>query len=82
MKAILKFDLSDIDDRQEHLRCVKASDMASVLCEFASNSRKKIEREFENNTENNNAFDGIERCFEHFYSLLEDRGVNIDEIYS
>jgi hypothetical protein len=81
-KAKLEFDMSDIDDRIEHFRCIKSSDMASVLWEFSNNSRKRIEREFEDNMENNDVFDGIERCFEHFYDLLKDSNINIDEIYS
>lgn len=80
MKAKLIFSLPK--EQQEFERCTKASDMTLVLWEFARNSRKTIEREFENNTENNDVFDGIERCFEHFYKLLEGGGVNIDEIYS
>lgn len=43
MKATLEFDLSDIDDRQARLGCVKANDMVSVLWKFATNSRKKLE---------------------------------------
>ncbi len=80
MKAKLIFSLPE--EQQDFDRCVKSSDLCAVIWEFTSNSRKRIEREFKNNTENNDAFDGIERCFEHFYNLLEDRGINIDEIYS
>ncbi len=31
MKATLEFNLNDPDDRREHLRCVKSTDMAIVL---------------------------------------------------
>ena len=82
MRAILKFDLSDIDDRQEHFRCVKASDMASVLFEFGSNCRKTIKREFESKTEEVDVYDGIDKCFEHFYRLLQEHNINIDELYT
>ena len=34
MKATLNFDLTDQDDRVEHLRCVKALDLASVIWDF------------------------------------------------
>lgn len=81
MKATLKFNLLDVDDRQAHLRCVKANDMTSVLWKFTRNSRKTIEQEFENQEQTFDAFDGIERCFEHFYKLLEENSINVDELY-
>lgn len=31
MKATLKFDLDDIDDKEAHLRCVKSLDMSLAL---------------------------------------------------
>ena len=33
MKATLRFDLDDVDDRMAHLRCVKSLDMALLLWE-------------------------------------------------
>lgn len=37
MKATLEFDISDVDDRMAHYRCVKALDMAIVLWEIKVN---------------------------------------------
>jgi hypothetical protein len=34
MKATLEFDLTDIDGRMDHMRCVKSTDMALVLWEI------------------------------------------------
>ena len=81
MKAILKFNLLDIDDKVEHERCLKAKDLCNVIWEFTHNSRKKIEQEFEVKQDGVDEFDVIERCFEHFYSLLEDSNINISELY-
>ena len=81
MKAILKFDLLDIDDRVEHERCLKAKELCNVIWEFTHNSRKKIEQEFEVKQDGVDEFDAIERCFEHFYSLLEDSNININNLY-
>ena len=81
MRAILEFDLNNQEDEKSLNRCLKATDMASVIWEFTHNSRKKIEREFESETKGVDVFDGIERCFEHFYKLLEDSNVNINELY-
>ena len=43
MEAIIKFNLEDADDRMNHLRCVKAVDMALALWKI-SNLRDKLER--------------------------------------
>jgi hypothetical protein len=43
--ATLTFDLSDSDERMEHLRCVKSTDMALVLWQLSSNgncNRKRL----------------------------------------
>lgn len=80
-KVILKFDLSDIDDRQEYLRCVKANDITSVLWQFASNSKKSLLWEIENKETLDNE-EVLELVFKKFYDLLKENNVNVDEIYS
>ena len=78
MEAILKYNLDDFDDRKAHLRCIKSLDMACVLFEFLRNSRKKIEnREY---SKDSDVFDGIEATYSEFYKLLEENGINIDEL--
>jgi hypothetical protein len=88
MKAELKFDLDDLDDRQAHLRCIKSLDMACVLFEFSANSRKRIEHKFFNSIkddgihrDNDNVFDEIMTIvFEEFNGLMEGNDVNIDKL--
>lgn len=51
MEAILKFDLSDPDQRREHMRCLKAEDMAIVLFDlrelfFKSDDNKITGKQF------------------------------------
>lgn len=46
-KAILKFDLTDPDDRIEHMRCVKSTDMALALWQIVYNHKKSASRYFE-----------------------------------
>ena len=59
-KAILKYDLSDPDDRLEHLRAVKATDMALVIWELVYNTRKRIEYDIDaNNLDGNAVLDRI-----------------------
>lgn len=78
MEAILKYNLDNFDDRKAHLRCIKSLDMACVLFEFLRDSRKKIEnREY---SKDSDVFDGIEATYSEFYKLLEENGINIDEL--
>ena len=78
MEAILKYNLDNFDDRKAHLRCIKSLDMPCVLFEFLRNSRKKIENR--GYSKDSDVFDGIEATYSEFYKLLEENGINIDEL--
>ena len=84
MKAELKFDLDNSDDREAHLRCVKATDMACILFEFSTNSRKRILNKLENHSKD--LFPSIDEVldivFEEFNGLMEGNDINIDELIS
>jgi len=41
MKAVLEFDLNDLDDIRAHNRCIKATDMALALFEIEINLKKQ-----------------------------------------
>ena len=79
MQATLKFNISDLEDRQAYLRCINADNMAYIIWYFMRNSEKLIEQELENNEE---SFEGIRKCFEHFNMLVEEKSLNIDELVS
>ena len=78
MKAVLKFDLDDHDDRMAHMRCVKAGDMASVLFEITHNLRKRCDHALENS--DGDAADGGALVFEKLFELLDAHDINIDEL--
>jgi len=82
MKAILEFDLDEIDDRRAHLRAVKSLDMALVIWELLRNSRKELEWTIENETEGDYAQKeiGLSMVYDKFEELLEHYGINIDEL--
>ena len=42
MTATLSFNLDDPEDRMAHLRCIKASEMASALFEIVYNSPRYV----------------------------------------
>ena len=77
MKAFLKFDLDDPQDREAHLRCVKSLDMALVLGDIAEHLRAKIKY----SEEDTPTFDA-EELRTWFHSLLRERGVDLDELVS
>ena len=82
MKTKLIFDNDDADDTLQLKRCLASNHLVTALWEI-SRLKKKLDQKFENtDNSNNDVFDGIERCFEHFYKLLEEGGISIDEIYS
>lgn len=76
MKALLEFDLNDADERLDHLRAIKATDMSIVLFDLAHNFRKKIEFEIESN--HLNSWDTLELVMEKIWTLIED--YNLKEI--
>lgn len=80
MVAKLEFDLNDVDDRMEHLRCVKSTDMAIVLFEIAHNLKRQLEHRFESQPQPRDEFDGLEEVFREIRNLLEDNNINIDEL--
>lgn len=79
-KVKLIFDLSKEGDTQEYLIASKAIEMSSIIWQFLRNSRKNIEWKIENSSEELDAFDAIELCFERFGELLEEHDVNIDKL--
>ena len=80
MVAKLEFDLDDIDDRMEHMRCVKATDMAIVLFEITHNLKRQLEHRFESQPQPRDEFDGIEETFSEIYKLMDEHGINLDEL--
>ncbi len=43
MRAVMMFDLDDLDDRLSHLRCTKSLDMALAMWTFAGKLRNLVD---------------------------------------
>lgn len=83
MKAILEFNLEDQDDRLEHERCIKSTDMALVLWHFQNNTRKEIERKIESIEDrgmNVTPYDVIEFLYDELQQLLDEHNVRPDSL--
>jgi hypothetical protein len=79
MKAKLKFDLNDIDQKMEHLRCVKSGDMALALWQISSNLKKECYWAIENNPKEDPT-EYVDLIFEKIYGILEEHSINIDDL--
>ena len=79
-KAILKYDISNLEDNQDFKRAVKSFDMAMALWDIIQ-LRKKMENRFEvqDNT-NNDVFDGIDAMAEGIGDILDKHSIDIDEL--
>lgn len=78
MKATLEFNLDNPDERMEHMRCVKSTDMAIVLFEIQYNLKKRIEIHLERNAFNK--YDAMDYIFNEINKELHEAGININEI--
>lgn len=81
--ATLTFDLTDSDDRMEHLRCTRALDMALVLWELQYNLKKRAESEFDMRSEKGEDIsyqDVIDFIFEQIRGEMEEQNIVIDNL--
>jgi hypothetical protein len=77
-KATLTYDLNDPDDRIEHLRAVKATDMALVIWDFVYNFRKGMEYQIDEYKYD--PYTVIGKTLEIFRDELADHGIIIDDL--
>ena len=77
-KAVLKYDLSDPDDRIEHLRALKSTDMALVIWDFVYNSKKGMEYQIEEYKYD--AYTVLDKMLEIFSEKLNEHGIVIDDL--
>lgn len=80
-KAILEFDLNEPDDRKDHMRAVKSTDMALALWEIVYNIKKKIEYEIEQDEYLDlSQYDIVDKIYEKIQNELNERGINLDQL--
>lgn len=76
MEAILKFNLDDPDDCMSHLRAVKSLDMALALSDIAY-LWHKVDKMCDTKEYDE---DPREWWSKQIIEILEDKGINIDEL--
>ena len=82
MKATFEFDMNEPDDLMEHRRMTNALDMALVLWEIKHNAQKKIHDSLDYTEEDKpkTAHETAELVFNMIYELMENHGINIDNL--
>ena len=75
MKAKLKFDLDNADDKIAHMRCVKATDMALMLWDIKQNIRSKLKYSDDLSEDELHQWEVMQ---DEFYSIADDYGINLD----
>ena len=74
MKAVLKFDLSDLEEYTEHTRCIRSLDMALALFEIQVNLKKSCI---------NNGEVDIDDVFNKINNIIfEEYDLNVDALLS
>ena len=77
MEAILKFNLDNADDKMEHMRCVKATDMALMLWDIKQKIRRKLKYGDDLSESELHQWEVMQ---DEFYSIADDYGINLDEL--
>lgn len=78
MKAQLKFNLDDYDDKIEHLRCVQAGDLCNAVWQFMNNTSPDLKEYAVNN--DLDVEESINLVYKKFWELLDERNIDIDKL--
>jgi hypothetical protein len=75
-KAILKFDLSDPDDRLDHMKAVKANDAFLALWNISDKYRSLLKH----GDLSDDKYEVVENLYKEFFEEMESQGINLDEL--
>jgi hypothetical protein len=81
MKATFEFDMNELEDVMEHKRMSHSLGMALVLWELKNNAKRKMEDIIDSSDiKPLSGQDTLDKFFDLFYELMEDQGINIDNL--
>lgn len=81
--ATLRFNLSDDDDKNAHLRAIKSLDMAMALWQIMYNTKKGIKYSIEAEQKKDPSFDcydAVDMVFDKIYEILQEHNLSVDEL--
>lgn len=79
-KAIFEFDLNNPDDKEAHLRAVKALDMALALWDIEQYLRAQTKYAPDSMPEV--VFDALDKARQEFYEIMNNHNISLDELMS
>ncbi len=77
-KAILEYDLNDIDDIMAHKRATKSLDMAMALWDITHNTKKSLEWSMEG--KEMDKYDALEMVFDKIHEILDEHNIRLDDL--
>jgi hypothetical protein len=77
-KAILEFDLNDHEDKDTHLRAIKALDMA--LCLWDIDQYLRAQTKYAPDSMPEEVYEALNKAREEFYNILSEHDVNLDKL--
>lgn len=75
MKAILEFDLTDLEDQKRHMGCIKSTAMSIILWEIEHNLHRKWKY-----NEDNKFVEGANFVLSHILEEMKNHGINTEEL--
>jgi hypothetical protein len=77
-KAILEYDLNDLEDIMAHKRAVKSLDLALALWDITHNTKKSLEWSIEG--KEMDKYDTLEMVFDRIYLILDEHNIKLDDL--
>ncbi len=79
-KAILEFNLDEVDDRDAHLRAIKSLSLTLALWEMDQHLRSELKYGTREGELSDEGYKAIERTRERLHEILEENGIILDEL--
>lgn len=77
-KAILEFDLTDLDDRTEHQRAVKSLDLCLALWDIDQYLRSQTK--YAPDTMSDEVYDALDKTRSEFYRIMNEHNISLDNL--
>jgi len=77
-KAIIEYDLNDVDDVYAHKRAIKSLDMALALWTITHNTKKGLEWSMEG--KEMDKYDALEMVYEKINEILLEHNIDLEDI--
>jgi len=79
-KAILEYNLDEVDDRDAHLRAIKSLSLTIALWEMDQHLRSELKYGTREGELSDEAYKAIERAREKLHEILGENGISFDEL--